>query len=54
MSKDHRGHLEFESSIGFMKKLNLIFQMSGQGFLKKKATFMILLFKNMKGTCFKK
>jgi hypothetical protein len=52
MSKDHPGHLEFESSIWFIKNLNLIFQMNGQGFLKNKATFMILLFKNMKGTCF--
>jgi hypothetical protein len=41
MSKDHPSHLEFESSIGFIKKLNLIFQMSGQGILKKKTTFRV-------------
>ncbi len=52
MSKDHSSHLEFESSIGFIKILNLIFQMSGQGFFKKKAIFRVLVFRNMKGTCF--
>jgi hypothetical protein len=31
ISKDYSSHENFESSIGFMKSLILIFQMSGQG-----------------------
>jgi len=48
MSKDYPSHVKFETSIGFIIILNLIFQISDQGKSFKKLTIGVLLFRNIK------